>query len=232
MGMITRATVIIAAVILAAVLGPASSVAGQEEAAGEALEPDDEPAPAGPVEEEAPPAAAQKSGYKIPDIVEKIKALQGKIKQSQQRMDEVVGIVLNTSDTKGAKAILSMQNKMSGSFVLIQTVVTLDGAPIFKKSDDDGLLQGGEGEEMEVFNGAILPGEHTLSVLFVYRGAGYGIFSYLKGYRFKVRSSHKFEVKEGKGTKITVVGYEKGDEETKMENRPAVKYIVSKIEMD
>ena len=207
---------------------PAEEVpAPAEEAAAPAEEaPVDEPPPAEEAEE-AP--ALDKTQYKIPDIVKKIKALQKKIKQSQKRMDDVVSIVLNTSETKGAKAILALNNKMSGSFVLIQAVVNLDGAPIFKKTDDDGLLESGE---MEVFNGAILPGEHTLSVLLVYRGAGYGIFSYLKGYRFKVRSSHKFKVKEGKGVKLTVVGYEKGDEETKMENRPAVKYVQEKIAVD
>lgn len=203
---------------------------GAEAPAGEEDPEDEAPAEEPPPAEETPAAPAlDKSKYKIPDIVKKIKALQKKIKQSQKRMDDVVSIVLNTSETKGAKAILALDNKMSGSFVLIQAVVNLDGAPIFKKTDDDGLLEGGE---MEVFNGAILPGEHTLSVLLVYRGAGYGIFSYLKGYRFKVRSSHKFKVKEGKGVKLTVVGYEKGDEETKMENRPAVKYLEKKIDVD
>jgi hypothetical protein len=166
---------------------------------------------------------------KIQEIVEKIKALQKKIKQSQERMDEVVKIVLNTEDSKGAKAIIALENSMGGSFVAIQAVVTLDGAPIFKKSDDDGILDAGE---LEVFNGAILPGEHTLSVLFVYRGAGYGIFSYLQGYRFKVRSSTKFNVKEGKGIKIKVIGYEKGDQDTKMEDRPAIKYVQQKIDVD
>lgn len=201
---------------------PAEEPAAEEPAA-------EEPAAEEPATEEPAAEALDKGQYKIPDIVKKIKALQKKIKQSQQRMDDVVSIVLNTSETKGARAILALENKMSGSFVLIQAVVNLDGAPIFKKTDDDGLLEGGE---MEVFNGAILPGEHTLSVLLVYRGAGYGIFSYLKGYRFKVRSSHKFKVKEGKGVKLTVVGYEKGDEETKMENRPAVKYVEQKLAVD
>lgn len=188
----------------------------------------DEAEPDEPVEAAGQEEAAAKS-VKIPDIIQKIKALQKKIKQSQQRMDEVVNIVLNTTETKGAKAVISLENGMSGSFVAIQAVVTLDGAPIFKKSDDDGILDTGE---MEVFNGAILPGEHTLGVLLVYRGAGYGIFSYLQGYRFKVRSSTKFKVKEGKGIKVKVIGYEKGDQDTKMEDRPAIKYVQQKIDID
>ena len=236
--MTRRSLMVLMAAICLAVCPPAGVLAQDEPPAEvEAAPAEDAPPPAEAPAAEEPPAgeeaaaapAVDKSQYKIPDIIKKIKALQKKIKQSQQRMDDVVSIVLNTSETKGAKAILALENKMSGSFVLIQVVVNLDGAPIFKKTDDDGLLESGE---MEVFNGAILPGEHTLGVLLVYRGAGYGIFSYLKGYKFKVRSSHKFKVKEGKGIKLTVVGYEKGDENTKMENRPAVKYVEKKIAVD
>lgn len=201
------------------------------EVSAEAEEATDEAEAAEPVPETDAqgPDTSTKQAVKIPEIVKKIKELQNKIKQSQQRMDEVVDIVLNTSDTKGAKAIIALENGMSGSFIPIQAVVSLDGAPIFKKSDEDGILATGE---MEVFNGAILPGEHTLSVLLVYRGAGYGIFSYLQGYRFKVRSSTKFKVKESKGIKLKIVGYEKGDQDTKMEDRPAIKYVQQKISID
>jgi hypothetical protein len=185
---------------------------------------------AGATETEAEKASSTESEeVKIPLIVDRIKELQKQIQQSQERMDEIVGIVLNTADTKGAKAVISLVNGMSGSFVPIQAVVSLDGAPIFKKSDEDGILTAGE---VEVFNGAILPGEHTLSVLLVYRGAGYGIFSYLQGYRFKVRSSTKFKVKEDKGIRLEIIGYEKGDQDTKMEDRPAIKYTQEKMDID
>ena len=40
---------------------------------------------------------------------------------------------------------------------------------------------------------------------------GYGVFSYLKGYHFKVRSSHTFTAAEGKLTELTVNAYEKGN---------------------
>ena len=58
-----------------------------------------------------------------------------------------------------------------------------------------------------------------------YRGHGYGIFSYLKGYRFKVSSSHTFTAAEGKATTLRVVGYEKGGPTAPLEERPAVRYI-------
>jgi hypothetical protein len=69
-----------------------------------------------------------------------------------------------------------------------------------------------------------MPGDHTLSVVLQYRGHGYGIFSYLKGYSFKVRSSRTFTVGEGKAIKLEVIGYEKGGVTTALEERPAVRY--------
>ncbi len=223
-----------AAILLVLALLPAASSAQEAAAAGDDAAGETGDAVAGTggagaaFGSEAVPAepGAASTGIQVPDIVKKIKALQDKIKQSQERMDEVVNMVLNAGAGSGAKAVIALDNTMSESFVLVQAVISLDGAPIYKKADDEGLTQ--EAGEIGIFDGAILPGEHTLSVLLVYRGAGYGLFSYLKGYKFKVRSSHKFKVKEGKGVKVTIVGYEKGDQDTKMEDRPAIKYTETK----
>src|SRR5688500_20256745 len=112
---------------------------------------------------------------------------------------------------------------MSSSYKLVKAVYALDGAPIFNKADEDGAL--GEREEFDVYHGSIVPGEHTLTVNLEYRGHGYGIFSYLKGYRFKVRSNYSFTAPEGRGVTIRVVGYEKGGPTAPLEERPAVRYI-------
>src|ERR1700754_4997988 len=97
---------------------------------------------------------------------------------------------------------------MGNSYKLVKVVYSLDGAPIFNKADEEGSL--GDQEEFDIYNGSIVPGEHTLSVRLQYRGHGYGIFSYLKGYRFKVNSSHTFTAPEAKSLQLRVVGYEKG----------------------
>ena len=72
---------------------------------------------------------------------------------------------------------------------------------------------------------ALGPGEHTLTVNLEYRGHGYGIFSYLKGYRFRVRSNYSFTAPEGKAITIRVVGYEKGGPTAPLEERPAIRYM-------
>ena len=81
--------------------------------------------------------------------------------------------------------------------------------------------------EFEVFNGSIVPGNHTLSVLMVYQGNGYGVFSYLKGYKFNVHDSHTFAAAEGKQTQLKVVGFEKGNPiTTDPKDRPAIDFRV------
>ena len=122
-----------------------------------------------------------------------------------------------------AKSTVVFRNEMGTSFKLIRAVFALDGAPIFTRTDESGEL--GSRNEIELFNGSIVPGEHRLSVNLEYRGHGYGIFSYLKGYRFKVRSSYAYRVAEGKQAQIRIVGYEKGDQNTPLEERPDIRYV-------
>ena len=75
-------------------------------------------------------------------------------------------------------------------------------------------------EEFEIFNGRIVPGQHQIAVRLVYRGHGYGVFSYLEGYKFKVQSSYTFNAEAGKVTTVKVVGYEKGGITTDLKDRP------------
>ena len=68
---------------------------------------------------------------------------------------------------------------------------------------------------------------HTISVHMIFRGHGYGIFSYLRGYKFTVRSSHTFTASEGRQNVITVRAYEKGNITTELKDRPAIKFEVN-----
>ncbi len=58
-----------------------------------------------------------------------------------------------------------------------------------------------------------------------YQGNAYGVFSYLKGYKFIARSSHTFTAAEGKQLQLKVVGFEKGNAiTTDPKDRPAVDF--------
>jgi len=159
---------------------------------------------------------------RLRDLEQRINELKEQIFRSKARLSLLAETVLQ-GVVAGAQAIIVHENRMSSSYRLVKAVYALDGAPVFNRADEEGSL--GEREEFDVYNGSIVPGEHTLTVNLEYRGHGYGIFSYLKGYRFKVRSNYSFTAPEGRAVTIRVVGYEKGGPTAPLEERPAIRYM-------
>jgi hypothetical protein len=159
---------------------------------------------------------------RLRDLEQRVNELKEEIFRSKARLSLLAETVLE-GVVGGGQALIIHENRMSESYKLVRVVYALDGAPIFTKADEEGSL--GEQGEFEVYNGSIVPGEHTLTVGLEYRGHGYGVFAYLKGYRFKVRSTYTFTVPEGRISTLNVVGYEKGGPTTPLEERPAIRYI-------
>ncbi|MFO8073669.1 MAG: hypothetical protein R6V85_17550 [Polyangia bacterium] len=199
--------------------------AGDEAAAGES----GQEAAGQEAAAEQPAAGAGEPGMdkgtytvRLRDLEDRINRLKEQIFRSKARLSLLAETVLDRK-IAGAKAAISFRNEMGGSFRLTKATFLLDGGPIFNKSDEAGSLS--DREVIDLFDGPVMPGDHTLSVVLHYRGHGYGIFSYLKGYSFKVRSSRTFTVGEGKAVEVEVVGFEKGGVTTPLEERPAVRYV-------
>ena len=194
----------------------------------------DGPAPSSTVSEtpaaaeEAVPTASSKPidagtyAVRLRDLEQRINELKEQIFRSKARLSLLAETVLE-GVVGGGQAVIVHENRMSQSYKLVRVVYALDGAPIFTKADEEGTL--GDQKEFKIYNGSIVPGEHTLSVNLEYRGHGFGVFAYLKGYRFKVRSTYTFSVPEGRVSTVHVVGFEKGGPTTPLEERPAVRYI-------
>jgi hypothetical protein len=66
---------------------------------------------------------------------------------------------------------------------------------------DTGALA--DQKDIPIFSGSVPPGDHTIQVLLTFQGNGYGVFTYLRGYKFEVKSSHSFTAVEGKTLTIT-----------------------------
>jgi hypothetical protein len=200
--------------------------------------------PPAPVVEEAPPPEAPKTKKKMLEVTpaseptvdpatsvklhaleERVNELKEKIFRSKARLVLLQEAVMQGTIT-GARAILVHKNEMSGSFRLEQIQYSLDGAPIFNKQDEDGSKKDALEDEFEIFNGSIVPGAHQISVHLVYRGNGYGVFSYLSQYKFDLKTSHTFTAEEGKQTIVKIVGYEKGGLANELKDRPAVRFDV------
>jgi hypothetical protein len=176
-------------------------------------------------------AAATNPGDDVPANV-RLRRLEQKVqalKEQAWRVKARIGMLKEAvlGGGIGARAGIIHQNKMGGSFRLLKLVYALDGTQIFGRTDDTGKLH--DQKTIDIFSGPIQPGNHTISVLMLYRGHGYGVFEYLKKYRFTVRSSHTFTVSEGKMTQVTVVGYERGGVTVPLEKRPAVDFKVNVV---
>jgi hypothetical protein len=166
---------------------------------------------------------------RLRDLEDRVNRLKEQVFRSKARLSILAETVLDRK-IAGAKSTIVFHNQMGGSFRLAKATFLLDGAPIFNKSDESGSLA--DRELINLFDGPVMPGDHTLSVVLHYRGHGYGIFSYLKGYSFKTRSSRTFTVNEGKVLTLEVVGYEKGGITTPLEERPDVRYKMNVADYD
>ena len=181
------------------------------------------PAAAAPAATETATAGTVTSSQKVElkNLEQKVNELKEKIFRSKARLNLLKETVLH-GVIAGSKAIIRHKNEMGSSFRLVKLVYSMDGAEIYAKADDDGALD--KEKEFEVFNGSIVPGNHTVSVLMIFRGHGYGIFTYLKGYRFTVRASYTLTATEGRQNVIVVRAFERGNATTELKARPAIHF--------
>ena len=179
------------------------------------------------------PAPAEAAGGEGSASAVRLKALERSVNDLKEQVfrtrarlnllkETVLGGVIGAS-----RCVIKHKNEMGATFRLIKVVYALDGVQIMNKVDDTGRLA--DMPEFDVYNGAIQPGNHTLSVQLVYQGSGFGVFSYLKGYKFKASASNTFIAADNKATVVTVLGYEKGGLTTNMEDKPAIEFKVNLV---
>ena len=159
---------------------------------------------------------------RLRDLQQRIDHLKEQIRRSHTRLSLLSDTILS-GGASGSRATIRFENKLSNQFKLTKALVVLDGAVQYNKADRSGVLA--DQKVIPIFSGSIPPGDHTVQVLINLRGHGYGVFSYLRGYRFEVRSSHSFTAVEGKTTNLRVLAYEKGGVTTPLEERPAIRYL-------
>jgi hypothetical protein len=209
----------------------AAPAAGAAPAAAPAAAPSPSGGPPAPADSGAAPAATgggDNGAYtvRLRSLEKNVNELKEQIFRTKARLNLLKETVLGGA-IGASRAIIHHKNEMGSSFRLVKAAYALDGVQIYSKTDDSGALA--DMQEFDVYNGAIQPGSHTLSVALTYQGNGFGVFSYLKGYKFNVKSSHTFVAGDSKTTNITVVGYEKGNITTQLSDKPAVDFRVNVI---
>ncbi len=178
----------------------------------------------GPPAASAPAAGVDGSTYvvRMRDLSQRIDELKEQIRRSHTRLSLLSDTILS-GGVGGARAEIVFTNDLSSAFRLVRALFVLDGAVQYNKQDDTGALA--EQKSIPIFSGSIPPGDHTLQVLIKLQGYGYGVFSYLRGYKFEFKSTHSFTVAEGKTMRVEAVAWEKGGVTTPLEQRPAIRYV-------
>jgi hypothetical protein len=173
----------------------------------------------------APAPAMDGSTYvvRLRDLEQHIDELKEQIRRSHTRLSLLSDTILS-GGAGGARAEINFKNDLSSAFRLTGALFVLDGAVQYNKQDDTDDSALAQQKDIPVFTGSIPPGDHTVQIVLQLRGNGYGVFSYLKGYKFKVPSSHSFTITEGKTLKLDVIAWEKGDVTTDLTDRPAIRF--------
>lgn len=194
------------------------------------------PAPAtttaAPATATAPAAGAETTGsldgatyvVRLRDLEQRIDELKEQIRRSHTRLSLLSDTILS-GGVGGARAEITFKNDLSSAFRVTGATFVLDGAVQYNKTDESENSALAAQKEIPVFSGSIPPGDHTVQIVLRLRGHGYGVFSYLRGYKFQVPSSHTFTITEGKTLKLDVVAWEKGDVTTALEQRPSIRYV-------
>ncbi|WP_438023267.1 hypothetical protein [Sorangium sp. So ce233] len=198
----------------------ASPATAAAPSAGTAASPATAAAPAGGAA--APAMDGPTYSVRLRDLEQRIDELKEQIRRSHTRLSLLSDTILSGGGA-GSRASIKFNNELSTAFRVTRVLIVLDGAVQYNKTDQSGALA--EQSEIPIFNGSVPPGDHTLQVLVNLQGNGYGVFSYLRGYRFEVRSSHSFTAVEGKTINLQAVAFEKGGVTTPLEERPAVRFV-------
>src|SRR4051812_13542812 len=137
------------------------------------------PAPATPDPAAGAPTAAGSYTVRLHDLERRVNELKEQIFRSKARLNLLKETVLH-GVIAGARAIITHRNEMGSMYTPIRYLYALDGNQIYPVGSEAAKL---DQKEFEIYNGSLTPGNHTLSVQLVYQGNGYGVFSYLKGYK-------------------------------------------------
>jgi hypothetical protein len=158
---------------------------------------------------------------RLRDLEGRVDELKDQIRRSHTRLALLSDTIMG-GGAAGSRAEIKFENQMSSAFKLTHLVIVLDGAVQYTREDETGALA--DQKEIPVFNGSVPPGDHTVSILENFQGNGYGVFTYLRGYKFQVKSSQSFTATEGKTIVVTATALEKGGVTTALGDRPAVQW--------
>ena len=182
-----------------------------------------------PAGQAAPTVTSTRTARTVADHQAQLNAFRLRIEALRSKLGGVEARVAGLKQTvlvgavMATRARLVHRNEMSGSFRLEKAVYRLDGEVIFSRESDDELS---DSDEIVLFDGPLKAGAHAVDVEMVFRGSAVGVFTYLQGYKFNVRSRYQLDVVEGRNTVLKIVAFEADDLTVEARQRFKVRYDV------
>jgi hypothetical protein len=185
------------------------------------------PTPAAAAETVKPPPPAgmtadEEYGLKMRQLEETVSELKEQIFRSKAKLtlltEQVQGGV-----AAGSKLVINHKNQLGDNILMTQVSYFLDGAPLWQEVDDTGLALS-EKRDRPLWDGNIVEGSHTLSVVIQLKGNGTGVFRYMNDYKWKIPERLTFTAEPGKITVIDVVLFEQGNFTTELKDRPKLRF--------
>jgi hypothetical protein len=123
-------------------------------------------------------------------------------------------------ETESGDLIIRMVGRSDPWFELPELAMAVDGQGVLGPTPAAALR--GAREFIRV--PGVAAGPHTVSVWYRMRGRGTGVYAYMSGYEFNVRSSHSFNVVSAQATCVSVLLYFLDDPELALVDRPRVDF--------
>lgn len=121
----------------------------------------------------------------------------------------------------GARLEIAHRNNLRRVFEVAEVTYSVDGVVAFRADSEDGI--DGVGHQV-VWEQGVSAGPHAVTASVELRGRGFGIFSYMRGYSFRMESYYGVTVEEGRTLRLTIALIEEGGVNTPLEERPAIHF--------
>ncbi len=168
-----------------------------------------------------PPEVTSAVYLELSTVEEDVRRLKERVFRSKATLQLLKELVIEGA-TMGSRVVIWHVNKLGRTYRLESAQYYLDGKNIYTRVDPSGVLD--KEREIRVREQSVPPGTHNLQVHMVLRGNGFGVFSYINTYMFKVQSSYSFSADEGMMTIVRVIANERSGLGRTYVDRPGVYY--------
>jgi len=179
-----------------------------------------------PTPDKVTAAEVTSNELKLRQLAELVEDLKNKVTATKFRLQLLKEAMTAEKETLGgAKILIKHVNKMGGAFKMVRLRYLMDGKLVASYSDagekDREVLAK---KEISIPVGHVSPGNVRFRVFITYQGNGYGVFKYVKEWKWEVHNTYSFNVEPGKDYTLEVQGVEKGGWTTPLDQRPHIQF--------